>query len=220
MGMDVEKKIEKSKEVVKEAFDKYGKNMVIAWTGGKDSMTVLGLVKEALEGVPLPVLFIEESHFEEIYEFKKRIEKEWDLNIITVGDEESLRKYHETDSMEEKKKLARELKINALKKAFREHNWHALISGIRWDEQEARSNETFFSERGDHMRVHPILHWTEDDVWSFIKSRNIPYNPLYDKGYRSLGEKEFTQPGGDSERAGREQDKEKIMEKLRKLGYF
>jgi phosphoadenosine phosphosulfate reductase len=95
--------------------------------------------------------------------------------------------------------------------------------GIRWDEHPARSSETYFSPREDHMRVHPILHFTEKDVWSYIRRNNVPYNPLYDKGYRSLGAKIDTEPVADPdapERAGREKEKEKIMERLRELGYF
>jgi 3'-phosphoadenosine 5'-phosphosulfate sulfotransferase (PAPS reductase)/FAD synthetase len=67
------------------------------------------------------------------------------------------------------------------------------------------------------------LHFRESDIWDYIKKFKVDYNPLYDKGYRSIGEKPFTKPvreAGDPERAGREKDKEKIMERLRALGYF
>ena len=95
--------------------------------------------------------------------------------------------------------------------------------GIRWDEHPARSEEKPISKRKDHDRIHPILDFTEEDIWDYIYLNKVPYNPLYDMGYRSVGEKEFTQPvfeKGASERAGREKEKEEIMEKLRKLGYF
>lgn len=91
-----------------------------------------------------------------------------------------------------------------------------------------------------HVRVHPILHWTERDVWEYTQEQNLPINPLYfAKGglrYRSLGCKPCTQPikseastvgeiveelrnTKTEERQGRCQDKEQIMRKLRALGY-
>jgi len=96
--------------------------------------------------------------------------------------------------------------------------------------------------RIDHYRVHPMLHWTELDVWRYIKAENIPVNPLYFSSggirFRSLGCKpcvtpiestartvdeiieEIKQFKGYGERAGRAQDKEKLMRRLRALGYM
>ena len=109
----------------------------------------------------------------------------------------------------------------------------ALITGIRWDEQEARSNETYFSSREnpDHFRIHPILHFKEKDVWNATHKNKVPYLKLYEEGYRSLGAKGTTtktsnKPAWEqdldntTEREGRRQDKEQIMQRLRDLGYM
>ncbi len=94
-----------------------------------------------------------------------------------------------------------------------------------------------------HVRVHPILPWTEYDVWDYIKERELPVNPLYfakdGYRYRSLGCKTCTSPTKSNastideiveeiattripERSGRAQDKEaeQVMRKLRALGYM
>ena len=100
----------------------------------------------------------------------------------------------------------------------------------------------FTDERVDHYRVHPMLDWTEIDVWQYIKREGIPVNPLYfavnGYRYRSIGCMPCTSPiesdadtidkiiaeiqsyKGVGERAGRAQDKEKIMRRLRALGYM
>jgi phosphoadenosine phosphosulfate reductase len=109
----------------------------------------------------------------------------------------------------------------------------ALSTAIRWDEQEARTKEDYFSPRTDpdHMRIHPILHFTERDVWDCIHQNDIPFCSLYNQGYRSLGAKGSTLKNSDIpawkqdlentvERSGRGRDKEKIMQQLRNLGYM
>ena len=100
---------------------------------------------------------------------------------------------------------------------------------------------TYFGEDVDHVRVHPLLHWNEIDIWQYIKQEKLPINPLYfdvnGKRYRSIGCKHCTKSikskaknvdeiieelkiTKTSERAGRTQDKEEIMEQLRALGYM
>ncbi len=100
---------------------------------------------------------------------------------------------------------------------------------------------SYFGKDVDHIRCHPLLHWTEEDIWSYIKKENIKVNPLYfsknGKRYRSLGCKCCTEPISSNaknvneileelkklkqgERAGRNLDKEELMERLRALGYM
>ncbi len=125
------------------------------------------------------------------------------------------------------------LKTVALKRAIARHDFDTVITGIRWNENVARSGEVFFSPREDppHTRVHPILPWTEQEVWSYTLDKGLPIHPLYKRGYRSFDGAFDSEPTDERpaweqdmeatpERAGRSQDKEQIMERLRALGYF
>lgn len=113
----------------------------------------------------------------------------------------------------------------------------AVFQGIRWDEQQARAKDDYVEEvpQSDlvpaHTRYRPILHFSEKDIWDTTLYFDIPYCPLYEKGYRSLGAKTTSSKTSDipawkqdlentEERSGRRQDKEKTMERLRKLGYM
>lgn len=112
-----------------------------------------------------------------------------------------------------------------------------FFEGIRWDEQGARGSETHFSPRKatayspEHMRICPILHFTERDVWDAHFQYDLPILDLYRQGYRSLGARVTTTKTSDTpaweqdlenttERGGRRQDKEHLMQKLRELGYM
>ena len=158
------------------------------------------------------------------------------------------------------------LKTVALNDALEEYDVDGVISGVRWDEQEARADETFFSPRHDpdiyppHDRIQPIVQFAERDVWDAfwnfavpetvaaypdegyipqsaddlpdgITQEDVPISPKYFAGFRSLGsevstEKSDEEPAwlqdleGTTERAGRAQDKEDLMERLRDLGYM
>ena len=158
------------------------------------------------------------------------------------------------------------LKTVALNETLEERGIDGVISGVRWDEQEARADETFVSARHDpdiyppHDRIQPILQFEEaavwDAFWNFvvpdtvdgypeegyvpqgaddlpegITIDDVPISPKYFAGFRSLGsevstDKTTQEPAwlqdmeNTTERAGRAQDKEDLMERLRDLGYM
>ena len=113
-----------------------------------------------------------------------------------------------------------------------------VFQGLRWDEHPTRFNDEYFEHREaaylvpEHTRIRPILHLTEKDLWDIYAAFKIPCCTLYERGYRSLGAKTTSQisvegvPAWEQdlenteERAGRRQDKEKAMERMRKLGYM
>ena len=125
------------------------------------------------------------------------------------------------------------MKTVAMNRFLEQAGADAVITGIRWDEQDARRNETAFSPRTDpdHTRIHPILPFNEREVWDAHFHLDVPYCSLYADGYRSLGAAGTTTKTADTpaweqdlegsiERGGRRQDKENLMERLRDLGYM
>lgn len=125
------------------------------------------------------------------------------------------------------------LKTVAMNSTISKYRFDALLTGVRWDENPARGAEVFISPREtpEHVRVQPILPFLEKDIWTYIFDKDLPIHPKYREGYRSIDgihdskktsdlpaweqDLEFTQ-----ERAGRSQDKEGMMERLRQNGYM
>ncbi len=262
----------KSIYIIREAYFKFRRKLAVLVSWGKDSTTMLYLVRKAFFGeVPIPVLHIDTSYkLKEIYEFRERLRKEWNLELIIAKNEEALK----NGMNPEKGRLAccTALKTEALKKVVEEYGFKALLVAIRRDEHAIRAKERYFSprdknfkwdflkqppelweqfsvveEEGSHIRVHPMLHWREIDIWRYIKRENIPVIDLYFAKeyngkmlrYRSLGCAPCVVPIPSNartideiieelettkipERAGRIQDKERtyMMEKLRALGYM
>jgi len=263
--------IEKSKQVVREAFEKFDPTKcTITWTGGKDSTTNLWIIGQVCveENIDLPqVITIDEGDaFPEITDFLVSISKKWHIDLkwlcnfnmlkccqSHLGNDIQVKDLDERNQAELKriefefKSFPFEaesyagnhlMKTVVLNKFIEESNTELLFMALRRDEQEARKEDEYFThhEAGHlmpkHTRVSPILHFTERDIWDNTHLHNLPYCPLYKIGYRSLGARSSSNPGevdvpaweqdleNIPERAGRRQDKEKAMERLRKLGYM
>lgn len=110
MALPVEKKVEKSVEVIKEAIGKFGvENMAIAWTGGKDSTTMVWLFRCACRelGVKMPrLMFIDEGDvFDEIWDIFHKLKKEWELDVVIAKN---------TDVSDKAQKLGDIVKVSSL----------------------------------------------------------------------------------------------------------
>ena len=85
--------------------------------------------------------------------------------------------------------------------------YEAWVSAIRRDQTEhrARAGVVQPDPKFGLVKVNPLLNWTKKDVWGFIFKHQVPYNPLHDQGYPSIGCWPCTRPvrPGDDERAGR-----------------
>lgn len=213
-------------------------------------------------GVRLPVcMFIDEGDvFDEINEFVEHIKRLWSLKIevlknqdvaskaANIGDPIQVSSLNETnraalaemgftgDDFEfvpDSTVCNHLMKTVPMREFIVKNGIKVLSTAIRWDEQEARKKEEYFSPRTnpEHTRLHPILHFSERDIWIATFKYEIPYNKLYRLGYRSLGARCATGKASDvpawmqdlehtPERVGRGQDKEKVMEELRALGYM
>ncbi len=257
--------------IIREAFNRIDP-LAMLWSIGKDSTAMLWLVRKAFYGrVPFPVVLLDtDMELPEVYAFRDRLIQEWNLNCINhpCPPEE------EMDQTLPPNTRAAMRKTEGLKTLLEDKQYKGIFCGIRRDEQGLRAKERVFSPRnldgswdfkdqppefwdqyktefpeGAHLRIHPILHWTEIDIWRYIRRENIPSCELYfarkdeETGqmmrYRSLGEKNITRPvpsdatsidaiiheletTNTSERAGRtmDQETEDSFEKLRSRGYM
>jgi phosphoadenosine phosphosulfate reductase len=73
----------------------------------------------------------------------------------------------------------------------------AWITGIRRDQSPTRAGapKLAWDARHELWKANPIADWTDDDCWAYIRERELPYNPLHDQGYESIGDTHSTVPG-------------------------
>ena len=200
------------------------RRVFVAWTGGKDSTVTLALWRAVLDhhGLgPARAISIDTGcKFPEIVAFRDRMAEAWGIDLRVVRPEVDLAGY---PVAQDKTSCCRELKVAPLNRALAELDVSHLITGIRRDEHPDRAGraETERFDRPPHVRLNPIVAWTEMDVWAIISSLGLPYCELYDQGYRSLGCRPCTEKGAaQGERSGRAGDKERVLASLTDLGYF
>lgn len=216
-------KISFSEDIIKEAHNRFGEKIAIAFTGGKDSTVLLDLVRKTFNGtIPFKVINIDTSaEFPEIIDFRDKLKEVWGFDLKIYSNKEAIKSIVIAENRQE---CCNSLKTIPIKNAIKDLSLKGLMTGIRKDEQAARSGEIYFSKREHphHYRIHPILHFTETDIWNYIKLNNLPFCSLYEQGYRSIDCMPCTKKGqaGDAERAGRSEEKEAVMDRLRDLGYF
>lgn len=108
-------------------------------------------------------------------------------------------------SIENRKLCCAIRKTDSLKRAL--EGVEIWLTGIRKDQSVTRFyNQVVEWDSENHLiKVNPLLNWTYHDVWDYIKKHDIPYNPLHDKGYKSIGCLPCTKPvkHDQDERAGR-----------------
>ena len=254
--------------IFREAFRAF-KNIAMPWSMGKDSNVLIWLSLQSFFGkIPFPVLHIDTTYeFPEMLAFRDWATRHYKLNLIVKTNIEARGRgigYETHDPMT----VTHELKTVALQQALSEYKWDALITGIRRDEDATRAKERYFSPRtaqfeweyknqppefwgqfattagkGGHVRVQPLLDWTEADIWRYIEREKIPIPRMYfarnGQRYRSLGCSPITAPISSnastieeiiaeldstrtSERAGRAQDhhERNAMQKLRAKGFM
>jgi sulfate adenylyltransferase subunit 2 len=218
--------------IFREAFHAIDK-LAMLWSFGKDSNVMIHLARKAFFGkVPFPLIHCDtELEMDEVYAFRDQYAKEWGVNLISY----TCPPLEQTDvSLPHAARIASR-KTLGLKEVVEKYGFVGIIAGIRRDEEATRAKERVFSPRGQEgnwdvkeqppefwdqfktdfapgtsLRVHPLLHWTELDIWLYIQRENIPIVPLYyakkydvlegrDFGgksmrFRSLGEKGITWP--------------------------
>lgn len=149
----------------------------------------------------IEVVFIDTlDHFPETYETVERVRARYDLNLRIVRVPAPDVPFHVTDPI----RCCSDAKVAALDEALAGKT--AWLSGLRRDEASTRAEAPIVSlDRRGLVKVNPIATWSDLDVTGYVAANDVPYNPLLDQGYLSIGCQPTTRPvaPGDDPRSGR-----------------
>jgi phosphoadenosine phosphosulfate reductase len=190
------------------AAERYGQEIVLTCSfGGPSGMVLLDMSVRL--GCNIPVVFLDtDLLFPETYALAEAAARRYGITIKRQRPALSLT---EQERQEGPKLYTRDpnrccniRKVTPLAEVLRPYN--AWFSGIRRDQAATRAETTLlqWNKRHNLLKINPLAYWGERQVWTYIHTHNVPYNPLLDQGYPSLGCTPCTHPSSaDNRRAGR-----------------
>lgn len=199
-NLNFAEKVERSLKLIEEAYEKYGDKLVVANSLGKDSLTVWNLVKKVNKGIK--GFIVATRYFpKETLEFMEEELSRFPELTVYRNNEEIPKKLHDNDPDH----CCELLKIKPTRRALKEMGAACWVTGLRCTEGRTRTNFKEIEERDEGLiKLNPILTWKEREIWQYLALNNVKVNPLYGKGYRSLGCAPCTAiTTADNERAGR-----------------
>jgi len=209
----MDEKTEQAIKFIKININKFGKDNMIALTSfGKDSNVLVHLIRQVdpnFKFVWVRTPFKPKA----TYELADLLTKEWNLNLDIaeskhLQDKDFMKNIIEIPNLpkSDPEECCAILKVEPIMRYVQEHKLKAWFSGLRGTESEKRKH--FLPEwyQKDFVKLHPILDWTEAEIWRYHACHQIPIHPYYCEGYRSLGCEPCSFPGGKTEREGRWKD--------------
>ena len=147
--------------------------------------------------------------FAETLELRDRIKHRYGIEVEMIQPELTVREYEAEHGgplyVHRPDQCCYDRKVLPLRRAV--VGYAAWISAIRKDQtaDRAQASVVQWDSKFGLVKINPLLQWTKKDVWAFIVNHDVPYNPLHDQGYPSVGCWPCTQPvaDGEDERAGR-----------------
>jgi phosphoadenosine phosphosulfate reductase len=196
-----------AEELLEWAYDRFGRELALTCSWQKQSSVLVHMVSDL--GLDIPVVELD-THlfFRETYETRDALVERYGLelirpDVITVAEQHRREGPNLWERDPDRCCHIRKVEplINALEP------YAAWASGIRRDQSPSRAGtpKIEWSERYGVWKLHPLADWDEKRVWAYITVNEIPYNPLHDAGYRSIGCMPCTRPisPDEEERAGR-----------------
>ncbi len=195
-------------DVLRWAVERFFPRLTMATAFGAEGCAILHMLAEIEPRVR--VFNLDTGYqFRETLELRDRIAETYGIQVEMIRPDTSTEQYEAIHGgplyQTHPDRCCHDRKILPLRRAIQ--GYDAWISAIRADQSNDRAQtpKVGWDKKFNLVKINPLLSWTKKDVWSFIVEKNVPYNPLHDVGYPSIGCWPCTQPvnSNEDERAGR-----------------
>jgi phosphoadenosine phosphosulfate reductase len=149
----------------------------------------------ATQSPDIPVVLVDTGYlFPETYEFIEQLRKQLSLNIQTFAAHQSVAEFeaqHGKRWEQGREGLDQYLeirKVEPMRRALATLGINTWFAGLRRSQGESRAKLNPLEVRDGRFKVHPIFDWSDRDVYLYLKANGLPYHPLWDQGYISIGD--------------------------------
>lgn len=189
--LDLEKAT--AEERVRWAHETFGDRLVMTTSFGIQSAVMLHLVTQVAPSIP--VVFIDTGYlFPETYRFAEELTRRLNLNlktyvpVRTAAQQEALYGKLWEQGLDGLKRYNFMNKVEPMDRAVRELGATAWLAGLRRTQSDTREALPIVQRQNKITKVHPILDWDNRTVHRYLTKHDLPYHPLWDQGYVSVGD--------------------------------
>lgn len=175
------------------AAERFGERLVMSTSFGVQSAALLHLANTVVPGIP--VLFVDTGyHFPETYRFAEALRERLGLNLQTyvprrtAAQQEALEGPRWEQGVEALEAYNRENKVEPMNRALREYHALGWMSGLRRVQSSTRQHLRPLERQNRTFKAYPLIDWTDRHVYEYLTENNLPYHPLWDQGYVSVGD--------------------------------
>jgi phosphoadenosine phosphosulfate reductase len=178
---------------VRWAHEQFGDGLVLSTSFGVQSAVMLHLVNTLIPGIP--IIFIDTGYlFPETYRFAEQLSERLQLNLKTYHPLKSAAHQEATHGklweqglagLEEYNKLN---KVEPMNRAVKELGASAWLSGLRRQQASSRLERPVAQKQNKTWKIYPILDWSDRNIYQYLSENDLPYHPLWDRGYVSVGD--------------------------------
>jgi phosphoadenosine phosphosulfate reductase len=184
------------------AYETYGDKLVLSTSFGIQSAVMLHLATTLVPKIP--VIFVDTGYlFPATYKFAQELTERLKLNLKTyvprqtAAQQEALYGKLWEKGVEGLGRYNRINKVEPMNRAITELNAKAWLSGLRRSQSSTRRNRPFVEQQNKVVKIYPILDWSDRDIYVYLTENNLPYHPLWDQGYVSVGDWHSTKKLGE-----------------------
>jgi len=180
------------------AYEHYGEEIVYACSFGIEGIVLIDLISKVKQDAKI-VFLDTDVHFKETYETIARVKEKYpqlqiEMKKPAITLDEQSEKYGPALWERDPNRCCNIRKLVPLNETL--SGAKAWISGLRREQSETRAHVEFINldKRFKSIKICPLIYWTWKDVWRYVSKHELPYNPLHDKGYPSIGCETCTKP--------------------------
>lgn len=166
---------------------------VVSSSFGAQAAVMLHLVTQ--QAPEIPVILIDTGYlFPETYQFVDQLTERLNLNLHVYRPEKSAAWQESRYGKRWEQGIVKledynlENKVRPMQRAIEDLRVGTWFSGLRRQQSSSRANIGFTESSGDRFKVHPIADWTDKHVYDYLRRNDLPYHPLWEKGYVSIGD--------------------------------
>jgi phosphoadenosine phosphosulfate reductase len=195
-------------EVLRWGIEKFHGGITLACSFGAEDVALVDMISRIDRSVP--VFFLDTDYlFPETFEVRDRIIKKYGVRPLAVkpllGIDEQAALHGPDLFARHPDQCCKIRKVEPLRRHL--GGYQAWVTGIRRDQAPTRANAGLveWDKLFGLVKLNPLVRWTSDDVWAYIRAHDVPYNVLHDRNYPSIGCYPCTRPvhPGEDPRAGR-----------------